>query len=90
MKEYLKKLGSRKFQSLLGALAVNGLSFYLFVTGTVEIDDIVNRWMPTINLVAGTVTTIVYIVIEGLKDKAAAENGKEQSDDFETPIEPRL
>lgn len=88
MREYLKKLGRTKFQALIGSLIINGVSAYLFLSGTLDIDGTLNTWMPIINLTVGTISTWVYIIVEGGIDKANA--GKEQPDDFETPIEPRL
>jgi hypothetical protein len=89
MKEYLKKLGRTKFQALLASLIVNGISAYLFLSGTLDIDGMLNTWMPIINLTVGTISTWVYILVEGGIDKARV--GKEQSDDdFTTPIEPRV
>ncbi|WP_156889510.1 hypothetical protein [Paenibacillus harenae] len=81
MKEYLKKLGSRKFQALIGSLAVNGLSFYLFVTGVVDIDPEVNKWMPVINIAAGSISNLIYIWVEGGVDKSKVETGKGPAND---------
>lgn len=80
MKDYLRKLGSRKFQVLLGSLAINGLSIYLFLTGVVDIDPEINKWMPIINLIVGSVTNIVYLVVEGSADKANIGRGKNNDD----------
>lgn len=79
MKNYLKKLGRTKFQALLASLIVNGVSAYLFLSGTLEIDNVLNTWMPVINLTVGTISTWVYIVVEGGIDKANV--GKEPNND---------
>ena len=79
MKEYLKKLGRTKFQALLASLIVNGVSAYLFLSGTLDIDGQLNTWMPIINLTVGTISTWVYILVEGGIDKARV--GKEQSNE---------
>lgn len=70
MKDYLKKLGRTKFQALLGSLIVNGVSAYLFLSGTLDIDSTLNTWMPIINLTVGTISTWIYIIVEGNIDKA--------------------
>lgn len=70
MKEYLRKLGSRKFQSLLLSLIINGVSAYLFFSGVVEIDAVLDAYMPMINLIVGTVSTWLYIWVEGRIDAA--------------------
>jgi len=70
MKNYLKKLGSRKFQSLLLSLIINAVSAYLFFSGTVEIDAVLDAYMPMINLIVGTVSTWLYIWVEGKIDAA--------------------
>ncbi|CAM4097021.1 hypothetical protein L1N85_10645 [Paenibacillus alkaliterrae] len=80
MREYLKKLGRTKFQALLASLIVNGVSAYLFLSGTLDIDGQLNTWMPIINLTVGTISTWVYILVEGGIDKARVE--KEQSNDI--------
>lgn len=85
MKNYLRKLGSRKFQVLLGSLAINGLSIYLFLTGVVDIDPEINKWMPIINLIVGSITNIVYIAVEGSADKANIGKGKSNNElEFDT------
>ncbi|OMF38767.1 hypothetical protein BK133_00760 [Paenibacillus sp. FSL H8-0548] len=75
MKEYLKKLGKTKFQALLASLIVNGISAYLFLSGTLDIDGQLNTWMPVINLTVGTISTWVYIMVEGGIDKARVGKG---------------
>jgi hypothetical protein len=77
MKEYLKKLGRTKFQALLASIIINGLSVYLFLSGTLDIDGSINFLMPIINMVALTISTCVYILVEGSIDKANVN--KEQS-----------
>jgi len=72
MKEYLKKLGRTKFQALLVSLVVNIASAVLFLTGTIDIDSVINTWMPVINMTIGTISTWVYIAVEGSIDKANA------------------
>lgn len=89
MRSYLKKLGRTKFQALLGSLVVNGVCAALFLTQTVDIDEVVNKWMPVINLTVGTISTWVYIIVEGSIDKANV-NKEAKNADFETPIEPRV
>lgn len=79
MKDYLKKLGRTKFQALLASLIVNGVSAYLFLSGTLDIDGQLNTWMPIINLTVGTISTWVYILVEGGIDKVRA--GKEPAND---------
>lgn len=74
MKDYLKKLGSRKFQALLTSIVVNVVSAVLFFTGTLEIDAKVNEWMPIINMTIGTVSTWVYILVEGASDRASIQS----------------
>lgn len=80
MKEYLKKLGSRKFQALLLSLIVNGVTAYFFFTGTLEIDAKVNDLMPMINIIVATISTWVYIFIEGKVDASRKEEPKETLD----------
>lgn len=75
MKEYLRKLGSRKFQAFLTATVLNVVTFILVLTGTVDLDGKVNEWMPAINLGVQTVTTFLYIWVEGSVDKANAGGG---------------
>jgi len=70
MKNYLRKLGSRKFQSLLLSLIINAVSAYLFFSGVVEIDAILDAYMPMINLIVGTISTWLYIWVEGRIDAA--------------------
>lgn len=72
MKAYLKKLGRTKFQALLVSLIVNLASAALFMTKTVDIDKVINQWMPIINMTVATVSTWVYIAVEGSVDKANA------------------
>lgn len=83
MKDYLKKLGRTKFQALLASLIVNGISAYLFLSGTLDIDGQLNTWMPIINLTVGTISTWVYILVEGGIDKA-----REQSNQITVVKEP--
>jgi hypothetical protein len=75
MKEYLKKLGRTKFQALLVSLVVNLVSAILFINGTLDIDAAINKWVPLINLTIGTISTWVYIVVEGGIDKAKVQGG---------------
>jgi len=77
MKEYLKKLGRTKFQALLTSLVVNLVSAVLFLTGVADIDEVLNAWMPVINLTIATISTWIYIFVEGSIDKAAVEKSKE-------------
>src|SRR5690606_5391586 len=70
MKNYLRKLGSRKFQSLLLSLIINAVSAYLFFSGVVEIDAVLDAYMPMINLIVGTISTWLYIWVEGRIDAA--------------------
>lgn len=70
MRSYLKKLGRTKFQALLASLIVNIASAVLFLTGTLDIDGVINQWMPIINMTIGTISTWVYIAVEGSIDKA--------------------
>lgn len=70
MKNYLRKLGSRKFQSLLLSLIINAVSAYLFFSGVVEIDAVLDAYMPMINLIVGTISTWLYIWVEGKIDAA--------------------
>lgn len=72
MKEYLRKLGSRKFQALLTSLIINIACAALFLTQTVDIDGVINQWMPIINMSVATISTWVYILVEGGIDKAQA------------------
>lgn len=80
MKNYLKKLGSRKFQALLTSLIINGVSAYLFINGTVEIDSVVNDYMPIINTTVATISTWVYILVEGAVDKSQQGGNKDDLD----------
>lgn len=70
MKEYLKKLTSRKFQALLVSLVINIISAILFMSGTVDMEGVINEWMPIINMTIGTISTWVYIWVEGSIDKS--------------------
>ena len=83
MREYLKKLGRTKFQALLGSLVLNGVSAYLFLSGTLDIDGVLNTWMPIINLTVGTISTWVYIIVEGNIDKANGGKGS-SNEEFTT------
>lgn len=80
MKEYLKKLGRTKFQALLVSLIVNVASAVLFLTGTLEIDAQVDAWMPIINMTVGTISTWVYIIVEGGIDKANVQGGQQNAE----------
>ena len=75
MKTYLKKLGKTKFQALLVSLIVNIASAVLFMTGHLDIDNVVNTWMPIINMTVATISTWVYILVEGSIDKANVQGG---------------
>lgn len=88
MKLYLKKLGSRKFQALLVSLVVNITSAVLFSMGIVDIDGVVNQWMPIINMTIGTISTWVYIWVEGSTDKASVQKEANPVDQLNIPIEP--
>lgn len=80
MKNYLKKLGRTKFQALIASLIVNGVSAYLFLTGTLDIDGVLNTWMPIINLTVGTISTWVYIIVEGSIDKKTVPTDSDGSE----------
>lgn len=93
MRDYLKKLGKTKFQALLVSLIVNLVSAVLFMTKTVDIDGVINNWMPIINMSVATVSTWVYIAVEGSIDKAGATNATTggttngNTNDLNVPIE---
>lgn len=82
MKEYLKKLGRTKFQALLASLVVNIVSAVLFFTGTLDIDGRVNEWMPIINMTVASVSTWVYILVEGGIDKANVQGGQDNATSY--------
>ena len=75
-RSYLKKLGRTKFQALLVSLVVNIVSAVLFFTGTLNIDEVVNQWMPIINMTVATISTWVYIAVEGSIDKASVSKSE--------------
>ncbi|MHA7967683.1 hypothetical protein ACX93W_26575 [Paenibacillus sp. CAU 1782] len=77
MKEYLKKLGSRKFQAFLAVTIPNMIIMFGFIFGDIDLEGTVNQWMPAINIVIQVIATAVYQMIEGKIDKANAN--KEQS-----------
>lgn len=77
MKEYLRKLGSRKFQAF-----VTGFITQIFILLKVDV-------APYVDAIAAAgliVTTVSYIWVEGSADKANMKGA--QSNDFTTPIEP--
>lgn len=76
MKEYLKKLGSRKFQAFLAVTIPNMIIMFGFIFGDIDLEGAVNQWMPAINIVIQVIATAVYQMIEGKIDKANAN--KEQ------------
>lgn len=84
MREYLKKLGRTKFQALLVSLVVNIASAVLFISGTIDIDGVINQWMPIINMTVATISTWVYIAVEGSIDKANVQSGPTTFDDTKT------
>lgn len=72
MKDYLKKLSSRKFQAFLAVTIPNMIIMFGFLLGGIDLEGQVNEWMPAINLVIQAITTAVYQGIEGSVDKANA------------------
>jgi len=90
MKDYLKKLGRTKFQALLASLVVNIVSAILFMTGTLDIDGVINQWMPVINMTVATISTWVYIVVEGGIDKANVQGDKKDDSDLTIPTDTRV
>lgn len=70
MKTYLRKLGSRKFQSFLIITITNIAMLIGYILNVQDIQDKVNEWMPAINLVTQTISTLVYIAVEGKVDAA--------------------
>lgn len=80
MKEYLKKLGSRKFQAFLAVTIPNMIIMFGFIFGGIDLEGNVNEWMPAINLGIQFVTTAVYQAVEGGVDKANARNTIDNDD----------
>lgn len=80
MREYLKKLGSRKFQSF-----VIGFASQVFILLKVDAAPYVDA------IAAGglVVTTIVYIWVEGSTDKANLK-GATENDNLDVPIDTHL
>lgn len=75
MKQYLKKLGSRKFQAFLAVTIPNMIIMFGFIFGGIDIEGKVNEWMLAINLVIQAITTAIYQGVEGGVDKANAKGG---------------
>jgi hypothetical protein len=71
MREYLKKLGRTKFQAFLIMTFTNIATMILVFTGTIDIDDAVNKWLPAINITAQVIVTWLYVWVEGGIDKEA-------------------
>jgi hypothetical protein len=71
MREYLKKLGSRKFQAFLIITVTNIIMLTGYLLNVANIQDIANQWMPVINLGVQAITTIVYQIVQGGVDKEA-------------------
>lgn len=71
MKEYLKKLGSRKFQAFLIIAVTNIIMLTGYLLNVADIQAIADSWMPIINLGVLFVTTIVYQLVQGSVDKEA-------------------
>lgn len=71
MKEYLKKLGSRKFQAFLIITVTNIVMLVGYLLNVANIQEIANQWMPIINLGVQALTTIVYQIVQGGVDKEA-------------------
>lgn len=72
MRSYLKKLGSRKFQTYLVFTICNIATAYLTWTEMVDVDTVIEGWMPMINGVAQLIAGAVYTWVEGKVDKANA------------------
>lgn len=72
MRNYLKKLGSRKFQTYLVFTICNIITAYLTWTGAVDVNAQLQGWMPLINGVGQLVAGAVYTWVEGKVDKANA------------------
>ena len=77
MKEYLKKLGSRKFQAFLAATATNVIMLTGYLFNVENIQEVANEWVPVINVVAQAVTTLFYVWAQGGVDKEAVKGAKQ-------------
>lgn len=71
MKEYLRKLGSRKFQGYVGAFATQ-----LFILFRVD----AGPWVDAIAAAGLIITTVVYIWVEGSIDKGVSVDAKYPND----------
>lgn len=69
VKEYLKKLGSRKFQAYLITTITNLVALVAVWTGNTGLEGRVNEYMPLINLGIQALATVVYVWVEGKVDK---------------------
>lgn len=87
MKLYLAKLGSRKFQAFLAVTIPNLIIMFGFVFGGIDLEGVVNQWMPAINLVIQAITTAAYQSAESKVDVAHAK-GANTNDQLIIPIEP--
>lgn len=72
MKNYLNKLGSRKFQAFLAVTIPNIIIMFGFILGDIDLEGEVNEWMPAINLVIQAITTATYQRAEAKVDAATA------------------
>lgn len=85
MREYLRKLGSRKFQTYLVMTVTNITMLVGYMTNVGDVQEWVSEWMPAINITAQTVVTWLYIWVEGSVDKArGASNEPDYSKSAET------
>ena len=84
MREYLKKLGRTKFQAFLIMTFTNIATMILVFTGTIDIDDAVNKWLPAINITAQVIVTWLYVWVEGGIDKANASKGGSENVDTQS------
>lgn len=79
MREYLKKLGSRKFQSF-----VIGFATQIFIL--LKIDA--SPYVDAIAAAGLIITTVTYIWVEGSSDKADIQKGEAKNAELNIPIEP--
>ncbi|MCI3922426.1 hypothetical protein MO973_19525 [Paenibacillus sp. TRM 82003] len=89
MKDYLRKLGSRKFQAFLAVTIPNLIIMFGFIFGGIDLEGDVNEWMPAINLVIQAITTAIYQGAEAGVDKANALGGQ-RNDDIHIPTDDRI
>lgn len=79
MKNYLRKLGSKKFQAFLLMTATNGITLFLVLNGVVDIDVELEKYMPATQTIIQLLVTSLYLWVEGSLDKARIQNGGEKN-----------